>query len=80
NSMSMKRRSRHSLEQSVRKLRDTNAMLNAEKASAAALQALEVSESTLAWWWGALRGATSKEAVRFKEFKDENRRLCETLS
>ena len=50
--MSEKRRKRHSPEQIVRKLRDADAdaMLNAGKETAAVLQALEVSESTLDRW------------------------------
>ena len=44
--MSTKRRKRHTSEQIVKKLRDADAMLNAGKDQASALQALEVSEAT----------------------------------
>ena len=45
--MTTKRRKRHSPKQIVRKLRDADAMLNAERDLAAVLQSLEVSEATL---------------------------------
>ena len=53
--MSGKRRKRHTPEQIVRRLRDADAMLAAVMDEAAALRALEVSESTLERWrrqWG----------------------------
>lgn len=50
--MSTKRRKRHTPEQIVRKLRDADAMLNADKDLATVLQTLEVSESTYERWRG----------------------------
>ena len=45
-----RRRKRHRPDESVAKLRDADAMLNAGKDLAAVLQALEVSDSTLERW------------------------------
>jgi transposase-like protein len=59
-----RRRKRHSPEQIVRKLRDADAMLNAGKDLAAVLQALEVSESTLARWRTQYGGMKAEEAKR----------------
>jgi putative transposase len=74
-SMSTKRRTRHSPEQIVRKLRDADAMLNAGKDLAAVLQALAISESTLDRWRNQYGGMKSEEAKRLKELEDENKRL-----
>ena len=70
-----RRRKRHSPEQIVRKLRDADAMLNAGKDLAAVLQALEVSESTLARWRTQYGGMKAEEAKRLKELEIENRQL-----
>lgn len=73
--MSQKRRKRHSPEEVVRKLRDADAMLNAGKELAAALQALEVSEATLHRWRAQYGGMKAEEAKRLKQLEDENTRL-----
>lgn len=78
--MSEKRRKRHSPEQIVRKLRDADAMLNAGKETAAVLQALEVSESTLDRWRKQYGGMKSEEAVRLKKLEDENKRLKQLVA
>ena len=78
--MTAKRRKRHSPEQIVRKLRDADAMLNAGKDEAAVLQALEVSESTLARWRSQYGGMKSEEAKRLKELEDENKRLRQLVA
>jgi putative transposase len=70
-----RRRTRHSPEQIVHKLRDADAMLNAGKDLAAVLQALEVSDSTLERWRSQYGGMKAEEAKRLKELEDENRRL-----
>ncbi|QDT89885.1 transposase [Gimesia algae] len=57
-----KRRKRHNPEQIVRKLRDTDAMLNAGKDLASVLQNLEVSESTYQRWRIQYGGIKSEEA------------------
>ena len=73
--MSTKRRNRHSPEQIVRKLRDSDAMLNAGKDLAAVLQSLEVSEQTYYRWRNQYGGMKSEEAKRLKQLEEENRRL-----
>jgi putative transposase len=79
-SMSTKRRKRHSPEQVVRKLRDADAMLNAGKDLAAVLQALEISESAYERWRNQYGGMKAEEAVRLKKLEDENRRLKELVA
>jgi putative transposase len=78
--MSEKRRKRHSPEQIVRKLRDADAMLSAGKDTAAVLQTLEVSESTLDRWRKQYGGMKSEEAVRLKKLEDENKRLKQLVA
>ena len=78
--MSTQRRKRHSPDEIVRKLRDTDAMLNAGKDLAAVLQSLEVSESTLERWRGQYGGMKSEEAKRLKTLEDENRRLKQIVA
>jgi putative transposase len=78
--MTTKRRTRHSPEQIVRKLRDADAMLNAGQDQAAVLQALEISEATLERWRNQYGGMKSEEAKRLKQLEDENRRLKEIVA
>jgi putative transposase len=73
--MTTRGRRRHSPEQIIRKLRDSEAMLNAGKDLAAVLQALEVSQSTYERWRAQYGGMKAEEAKRLKELEDENRRL-----
>jgi putative transposase len=70
-----KKRKRHNAEEVVRKLRDADAMLAAGKDLAAVLQALEVSEATLARWRNQYGGMKSEEAKRLKQLEEENGRL-----
>jgi transposase-like protein len=70
-----KKRKRHSAEEVVKKLRDADAMLAAGKDLAAVLQALEVSEATLARWRNQYGGMKSEEAKRLKQLETENVRL-----
>ena len=78
--MTTKRRTRHSPEQIVRKLRDADAMLNAGQDQAVVLQALEISESTLDRWRNQYGGMKSEEAKRLKQLEDENKRLKEIVA
>jgi putative transposase len=57
--MTPRRRKKHKPEQIVTKLWDADAMLNAGKDLAGVLQALEISEATLARW----RAGHRREAV-----------------
>jgi hypothetical protein len=70
-----RRRTRHSPEQIVRKLRDADAMLNAGKDLAAVMQSLEVSEATYHRWRAQYGGMKAEEAKRLKELEVENGRL-----
>ena len=65
-----KKRKRHSAEEVVKKLRDADAMLAAGKDLAAVLQALEVSEPTLARWRTQYGGMKSEEAKRLKQLEE----------
>lgn len=78
--MSTKRRTRHTPEQMVRKLRDASAMLNAGQDQAAVLQALEISEATYLRWRKQYGGMKAEEAKRLRELEDENRRLKELVA
>lgn len=75
-----KRRKRHTPEQIVRKLRDADAMLNADKDLAAVLQSLEVSEATYHRWRNQYGGMKAEEAKRLKELEQENKRLKKLLA
>jgi putative transposase len=70
-----KKRKRHGAEEVVKKLRDADAMLAAGKDLAAVLQALEISEATLARWRNQYGGMKSVEARRLKHLEEENGRL-----
>jgi putative transposase len=78
--MMTKRRTRHSPEQVVRKLRDAEAMLNAGKDLAAVLQALAISEATYHRWRNQYGGMKSEEAKRLKQLEEENKRLKEIVA
>lgn len=70
-----KKRTRHSPEQVVKKLRDADAMLAAGKSVGEVLQALGISEATLCRWRAQYGGMKSEEAKRLKSLEDENNRL-----
>ena len=76
----MRTRKRHSAEQIIRKLRDADAMLAAEKPIGEVCQALEASEATLHRWRKQYGGMKSEEAKRLNELEDENRRLKKLLA
>jgi len=75
-----KRRKRHTPEQIVRKLRDADAMLNADKDLAAVLQSLEVSEATYHRWRNQYGGMKAEEAKRLRQLEEENKRLKEIVA
>ena len=66
---------KHNLEQIIKKLRDADAMLSAEKSIGQVCQALEISEQTYHRWRNQYGGMKSGEAKRLKELEDENNRL-----
>lgn len=69
------KRTRHSAEQIVSKLREADAMLAAGRSIAQVVQALGVSEATYARWRGQYGGMKADEARRLKELEIENTRL-----
>lgn len=78
--MGTRRRTRHTPEQIVRKLRDADAMLNAGKDLVAVLQALEASEATYDRWRKQFGGMKAEEAKRLKELEEENSRLKQIVA
>ena len=66
---------KHTPEQIIKKLREADAMLAAEKSIGQICQALEVSEQTYHRWRNQYGGMKSGEAKRLKELEDENKRL-----
>ena len=71
---------RHSPEQIVKKLRDSEVMLNNGKSLEEVLKCLEVSEATLNRWRNQYGGMKSEEAKRLKELEGENARLKRLLA
>lgn len=69
------KRTRHSAEQIVSKLREADAMLAAGRSIAQIVQALGVSEPTYARWRSQYGGMKADEARRLKELELENARL-----
>jgi putative transposase len=69
------KRTRHSAEQIVSKLREADAMLAAGRSVAQIVQALGVSEPTYARWRSQYGGMKADEARRLKELELENARL-----
>lgn len=69
------KRTRHTPEQIVTKLREADAMLAAGKSVAQVVQALGVSEPTFSRWRSQYGGMKADEARRLKELEIENARL-----
>jgi putative transposase len=69
------KRTRHSAEQIVTKLREAEAMLAAGRSVAQVVQALGVSEPTFHRWRTQYGGMKADEARRLKELEIENARL-----
>lgn len=69
------KRTRHSAEQIVAKLREAEAMLAAGRSIAQAVQQLGVSEQTFHRWRQQYGGMKAEEARRLKELEIENARL-----
>jgi transposase-like protein len=74
------KRKRHSPEQIIRKLREAEGMLSAEKTIGQVCQALEVSEQTYHRWRNQYGGMKAEEAKRLKELEVENKRLKKLLA
>ena len=73
--MAGKKRTRHSAEQTVKKLRDGETMLAAGKDLAHVLQALEVSEATWHRWRKQYGNMVPDEAKRLAALERENAQL-----
>jgi putative transposase len=69
------KRTRHSAEQIVNKLREADAMVAAGRSIAQVVQQLGVSEQTFHRWRNQYGGMKSGEARRLKELELENARL-----
>jgi transposase-like protein len=69
------KRTRHTPEQIVRKLREAEAMLSAGRTVAQVVQALGVSEPTFNRWRNQYGGMKAEEARRLRELEVENARL-----
>ena len=69
------KRTRHTPEQIVNKLREADAMLAAGRTVAQVVQQLGVSEPTLSRWRSQYGGMKADEARRLKELEIENARL-----
>ena len=66
---------KHSPEQIIKKLREADAMLAAEKTIGQVAQSLEISEQTYHRWRNQYGGMKAEEAKRLKELEAENKRL-----
>ncbi len=69
------KRSRHTPEQVIRKLRDAERMLGEGKTIAEAAKELGVSEQTFHRWRNQYGGMKADDAKRLKELERENRSL-----
>ena len=74
------KRKRHSPEQIIKKLRDADAMVAADKTVGQVCQALEVSEQTFHRWRNQYGGMKVGEAKRLKELEEENKRLKKVVA
>lgn len=69
------KRTRHTPEQIINKLREADAMLGVGKTIAQVVQQLGVSEQTLHRWRNQYGGMKGSDARRLKELEQENARL-----
>lgn len=74
------KRTRHSAEQIVRKLREAEGMLASGRSIGQVCQALEISEQTFHRWRNQYGGMKSGEAKRLKELEEENKRLKKVVA
>jgi transposase-like protein len=71
---------RHTPEQIIRKLREADTLLAAEKTIGQVVQALGISEQTFHRWRNQYGGMKSEEAKRLKKLEQENKRLKKLLA
>ena len=68
---------KHNAEQIIKKLREADAMLAADKSIGQACQALEISEQTFHRWRNQYGGMKAEEAKRLKELDDGRKKRCQ---
>jgi len=66
---------KHTPAQIIKKLREADVMLAADKTIGQVTQALEISEQTFHRWRKRYGGMKADEAKRLKQLEEENRRL-----
>jgi putative transposase len=71
---------KHRPEQIIKKLREADTLLAADKTIGQVCQALEVSEQTYHRWRTQFGGMKAEEAKRLKELEGENKRLKKLLA
>ena len=71
---------KHRPEQIIKKLREADAMLAADKTIGQVAQALEISEQTFHRWRNQYGGMKAEEAKRLTELEVENKRLKKLLA
>ena len=71
---------KHRPEQIIKKLREADTMLAADKTIGQVCQALGVSEQTYHRWRVQYGGMKAEEAKRLKELEEENKRLKKLLA
>lgn len=71
----MMKRTRHTPEQVIRKLRDADRMLSEQKSIAEIAKELGVSENTYHRWRNQYGGMKANDAKKLKELERENARL-----
>jgi putative transposase len=71
---------KHRPEQIIKKLREADVMLAAEKTIGQVCQALEIGEQTYHRWRTQYGGMKAEEAKRLKELEEENKRLKKLLA
>lgn len=74
------KRTRHSPEQIIKKLRDADGMLAAGRTIGEVCQALGISEPTFQRWRQQYGGMKAEEARRLKDLEEENKRLKKLLA
>ena len=74
------KRTRHSPEQIITKLREADALLGGGASIGQVCQKLEVSEATLRRWRHQYGGMKAGEAKRLKELEQENARLKKAVA
>jgi transposase-like protein len=74
------KRHRHTPEQIVRKLRESERLLNEGKALPEVVRHLEIAESTWVRWRSQYGGLKADEAKRLRQLESENARLKKLLA